>query len=267
MTTLATITSRHNPVVGRFRDVASGRDASGLMLLDGEHLVHEALQAQVVLAVFAATSEALTVPRVGALGEDARRAGAQVYRVSDTVMQVMSPVRTPSGVVALATRPRATLDEVLGPQPALVVCGVDVQDPGNVGALVRASEAGGATAVIFAGASADPFSWKALRGSMGSALRVRVTCADLREAIDAARARGVRVVATVPRGGRPPYDVDLRSPALLLLGGEGPGLPDEAVADADQRLTIPMRPPVESLNVAVAAALLVYEAARQRSAP
>ena len=100
---------------------------------------------------------------------------------------------------------------------------------------------------------------------MGSALRLplgpRIALAD---AVAALRRAGIRLAATIPRGGRTPDAVDLTRPVALLLGGEGPGLPDDVTGAADERISIPMRPPVESLNVAVAAALLVYEASRQR---
>ena len=183
------------------------------------------------------------------------------------MMAAMSPVSTPSGVVAIASRPASSLDHVLAAAPALVVAAVDMQEPGNVGAVVRASEAGGATGAVFCGASADPFGWKALRGSMGSALRLPVASdLSLEHALAGARTAGLRVVATVPRGGERPDALDLREPTLLLFGGEGSGLSADDVAAADARVSIPMCAPVESLNVAVSAALLVYEAARQRRA-
>jgi RNA methyltransferase, TrmH family len=148
----------------------------------------------------------------------------------------------------------------------LVLLVSDVQDPGNIGAVVRVAEAGGATGVLAAGISADPFGWKALRGSMGSTLRLPVARVD--DAADAAaraRAHGCRVIATSPRGGTPLYDVDLRLPCAVLIGGEGGGLSDALIDAADERVTIPMQTPVESLNAAVTAAVIVYEAQRQRS--
>jgi TrmH family RNA methyltransferase len=194
-------------------------------------------------------------------------AGAQVVRVTADVLQAMSPVRTPSGVVALARRPRTTIDAALAPAPALAIVAVDVQDPGNVGALVRTAEALGGTGVIAAGGSADPFGWKALRAAMGSAFRLPVVrVADPRETVVAIRRRGGRMLALVPRGGRAPADLDFAGDIGLLLGSEGAGLPADLVADADERLSLPMAAPVESLNVTVAAALAIHEAARQRRA-
>jgi RNA methyltransferase, TrmH family len=148
----------------------------------------------------------------------------------------------------------------------VVVIAVGVQDPGNLGAIVRVAEAAGASGVIAAGACADPFGWKALRGSMGSSLRLPVAVtADAGEAIGAARRAGYRLVATVPRGGQGLFEVSLSGPIAFLVGGEGPGLPAAVIESADDRITIPMEGAVESLNSAVAAALLVYEAYRQRT--
>ena len=120
--------------------------------------------------------------------------------------------------------------------------------------------------IVSAGASASPFGWKALRGSMGSALRLPILIQpDADRAVDDARRRGCRIVATVPRDGRSLLDVDYAGPIAILIGGEGPGLSPALLSGADERVTIPMREPVESLNAAVTAALLIYEARRQRT--
>jgi TrmH family RNA methyltransferase len=149
--------------------------------------------------------------------------------------------------------------------PPLVVIACDVQDPGNLGALIRVAEAGGASGVVAAGACADPVGWKALRGSMGSALRLPiVTQPAIGQAVAQAKSRGCRVVATAPRDGRSLFLADLKGPLAVLVGSEGSGLPDEVTRSADERISIPMAAPVESLNTAVTAALVVYEAKRQR---
>jgi TrmH family RNA methyltransferase len=173
-------------------------------------------------------------------------------------------VRSPSPIVAIADRPIAADGRAYGAVP-LVVIAVDVQDPGNVGAIVRVAEAAGATGVTIAGASADPFGWKALRGSMGSALRLPIVHRPGDRALDALRAAGCRIVATAPHGGRSLYETDLRGPVAVVIGGEGPGLAPADLAAADAVMTVPMAPPVESLNAAVTAAIVAYEARRQRA--
>jgi TrmH family RNA methyltransferase len=258
------ITSRSNPLVARYRAAARG-DASDLVLLDGAHLVGDALGAGIAVQHLAATPAAHTRPDVSPLLAAAARAGAEVSRVSENVMDALSPVRSASGVVALAVRPAHTMARVFAGDSPLVLVAVDVQDPGNLGAIARVAEAGGATGLIAAGASADPFGWKALRGSMGSSLRLPLAVATADAALAEARHYHCRIVAAVPRSGRQLYDVDITGPLAILIGGEGPGLTPEIADMADERITIPMQAPVESLNTAVAAALIVFEARRQRT--
>jgi RNA methyltransferase, TrmH family len=260
-----TITSRHNPLVARFRDAARG-DAGSVMLLDGAHLVADALAANLVVTLAAVTQSSLEKTDIHELATSLSRRGADVATVTAAVMDAISPVRSPSGIVALADRPAARADDMYrGPAP-LVVVAVDVQDPGNLGAIVRVAEAAGASGVVAAGASANPFGWKALRGSMGSALRVPIGGGDPHASLDAARHHRCRVVAMVPRAGRTPFDANLIGPLAVLIGGEGAGLPADLVERADERVTIPMHSPVESLNAAVTAAIVLYEARRQRTA-
>ncbi len=259
-----TITSRQNPLVARFRTAARG-DVGGIMLRDGAHLVADALAAKVTFQLAAVTPASSEQPEIRPLLAALQRDGVEVITVSASVMDAVSPVKTPTGLVALAERPATDEERLYAGPAALVVAAVDVQDPGNLGAIVRVAEAGGATGLVAAGGSANPFGWKALRGSMGSALRLPIASeVSAEDAVAAARRHGCRIVAAVPRDGRPLFDVDLTGPIAILIGGEGQGL-GAALADAaDERVTIPMQPPVESLNAAVTAALIVYEARRQR---
>ena len=257
------ISSRRNPLVARFRAAADGDDDT--MLLDGDHLVAEALDAGRTLEVVAFVAD--RIPSGLLARVTAALAADRLVPVTPLVIEALSPVRTPSGIVALASRPRWALVDCLRAAHALVLMAVDIQDPGNLGAIVRSAEAGGATAVVGTSAGADPFGWKALRGSMGSALRLPLArIASVALAIDAARKAGCQVVAATGGIGTSLYDIDLRPPSLVLLGREGDGLSEADAARADRRLTIPMERPVESLNVAVAAGLIVYEARRQRAA-
>jgi TrmH family RNA methyltransferase len=140
-----------------------------------------------------------------------------------------------------------------------------VQNPGNLGGLLRTAEAAGATGALLAAGTADPFSWKALRGSMGSAFRLPLRAGlSTEEALDAALARGLAVFATAAGGERRYDEADLRGPTALVVGSEGRGLSPAALRRAAARLRVPRAFPVESLNVGVAAALVLFEAARQR---
>ncbi len=259
------ITSRQHAVVKRFRALARGREGDGCVLLDGLHLVEEALASGVTIET-AAFAESAALGRLAPLLARLQHAGAHVASASDAVFHALSPVQHPSGVVAIARLSTAATGSALSRIPQLVVMLDGVQDPGNMGAIIRAAEACGATGVVVGPGSADPLGWKALRGAMGSSFRLPVAIdVPPPDAVLAARAAGLRVFAAVPTHGTPLRGCDLRGPAAILFGGEGAGLPRDVLLQVDERLTISMQPPVESLNVAVAVALVLYEASRQRS--
>jgi TrmH family RNA methyltransferase len=201
----------------------------------------------------------------GALAHTLLQAGIEVVTAGDQVFAAVSPVRTPSGIVAIAHRAPTNVDAILAHARLFVMVVVDVQDPGNLGALMRVAEAGGVTGMIVTGDSANPFSWKTVRGSMGSALRLPVarsrTIDVLMQDIQGSRAR---VVAAVPRDGDDPDAIDWAGRIAVVVGGEGAGLSPQMTAAADARVTIPMAPPVESLNVAASAAIIIYAARRRR---
>ena len=252
------ITSRQHDVVKRFREAAQ-RESDDAVLLDGEHLLSEALRASVRI------EQVLTDDAHRVFAGRARAAGADVYDASAAVIQAASPVRTPSGIVALARWRPSTLDQVLQTPNGFVVALCGVQDPGNVGSVIRSADALGATGVLALDATAHPAGWKALRGAMGSTFRIPVAVASLSDALAAARHAQWQILATVAQAGQPADRVDLRRPSLLLLGSEGSGLDPDVVERATLPITIPMRAGVNSLNVAATAALLLYEARRQRT--
>jgi TrmH family RNA methyltransferase len=261
------ITSRQNPVVREFRDLADRADAKGArLLLDGAHLVNEARAAGLAIEALAVgTSHAESDSDEGRLARQLDTEGVRVYSVTSAVLDAISPVRTPSGIVAIAARTPVAAVSLCKQPEGFLIAAIDVQDPGNLGSLIRAGEAGGATGVLACGASANPFSWKALRGSMGSALRMPVAIGpDAATVIKCAKGFGARAIASVLRGGDEPDAINWQGHVVLLLGGEGPGLSDDIASQCDARVTIPMAPAVESLNVAVAGAILVYAARRQR---
>lgn len=268
MAQMRRVSSRQNPLVGRFRELARGAGSTGQVLLDGEHLVQEALNEGIPLETVALADRLLESrdSRSDGLISSIERAGAELVRVPDAVMAAISPVKQPTGIVAIARAAASTLDQALAGAPQLVPVLAGVQDAGNVGAIVRAADGCGATGAIATEGTADPFGWKALRGAMGSTLRLPVASKQtLAATLAELKRRGILVAAAVPRDGTPLPSCDLRRPIAIVLGGEGAGLDDRVIASADLRLTIPMRPPVESFNVAITAALILYEAARQRT--
>lgn len=257
------ITSRQHTLVKTFRTVTRG-DATR-SVLDGWHLLREAAAAGLDIEVVAVSGKLDDHGDQVLLDELAARPDTRVVSVSTPVMNAISPVRAPTGVAAIVRRRATNLERLLSPEPALVIVAIDVQDPGNAGAIVRAAEAGGATGVVFAGDSADAWSWKALRAAMGSTFRLPVyRDRDALAVCRALRRHDIALVATAAHRGVAMDAVDLRPPTALLVGAEGRGLAPDVLDAVDSLLTIPMRPRVESLNVAVACGVLVYEARRQR---
>ena len=267
---MKSISSRQNPVVRTFRALADDPDPTGeRVLLDGAHLVRDAHVAGAVFELLVVASSKLGGgTEEDRLIRDLEAAAIEVVAADDKVFTALSPVKSPSGVAAIVRRKVTAPPIVCGHPHAFILTAVDVQDPGNVGALIRAAEAGGATGAFVAGSSASPFSWKALRGSMGSALRLPVVAGmSVESVMNCMSDAGVRMIAAVARGGENPDDIDWHGKVGLFVGGEGPGLNDEVVARCNTRVTIPMAVTVESLNVAVASAILVYAARRQRINP
>jgi TrmH family RNA methyltransferase len=266
------ISSRQNPLVQAFRELARTPEPGGRrLLLDGAHLVQEALAAGLAFETVVVSSASLqTDTDVARLARALDAHGVDVVEAPDEVCAAISPLTTPSGLTAIGLRPSpapgAPAEPLWSPADVFVLAAVDVQDPGNVGGLLRTAEAGGVTGVLVCGASANPFAWKALRGSMGSAFRLPVvTGQSAADAIDAMRRHGVTSIAAVARGGSDPDAIDWRGRVGLVLGGEGPGLSPDMVALCDRRVTVPMTAPVESLNVGASAAVLIYAARRQRA--
>lgn len=255
------ITSRQHAIVKTFRAVARGSHSQ--MLLDGWHLLTEAVDTGVTVDTIAIAGD--PTPTQRRMLDRARAGGADIIAVSAKVIDALSPVRSPSAIVAIARRPDVAMSALQSPSPALILAIAGVQDPGNVGAAIRSAAGGGATGVVCDYESADPFGWKALRASMGSAFRLPVRRVEqMRAAIDEWRTAGLAIVATTPRGGQSIYDMDWRRPTVMLMGSEGSGLTTSLSDTADATVSIPTRASVESLNVAVSAALMIFEAQRQR---
>lgn len=258
------ITSRQHPFVQRCRAISRGRGDAEI-LLDGEHLVAEALSAGITIEAAAVGRRGLERPATLQIRARLESAGTPVLDVTDAVLDAASPVQSPAGIVAVAKRPSWSLEQALAGPGQLAVALAGIQDPGNVGAIVRAAEASAATGVAAFGPTADPFGWKALRGAMGSAFRLPVAIEPDWDTVKGrARALGLRLVGLVPRGGVSLYDADLGQPSLVVAGAEGPGLPPDLAADLDLLVRIPMPAAVESLNVAVAVGVTLFEAGRQR---
>lgn len=257
--------SLRNPKVQQLRRLIgrrSARSEAGQFVFEGATLALDAVAAGLPL-VAAFVDEA----RADALAEviETLAALTDVHLLAPGVVDRVADTASPQGLIVVATRPAHTLDSLLAGSPnGLVVVLDDLNDPGNAGAIVRTAEAVGATAVVFAGASTDPFGPKAVRASAGSAFRVPlVDGGPAAQVATRLREGGSTTVGTVASGGLDHREVELTGDVALVLGSEAHGLAPAVVADLDHRVTIPMRGVVESLNVAAVAAVLGYERIRQ----
>jgi len=262
---LHSLTSRDNRWLKRFRAALRGAepDADGCIGIEGPHLVEEALRLGLdVPAILCSASGEHHLERLvggGGLGP-----ATQIFRTSDRLFDGVADTRTPQGIAALVRPRAASFDELLRGVPLVVVL-VEVQDPGNVGTILRSAEAFGATGAATTRGTANPLAPKALRASASSALRLPLLAGASAPILLAQfRAAGVKTFAASTSRGLAPSETDFRAPVALLIGNEGAGLPPEVERSADAQVRIPVVAPVESLNAAVAASVLLYEAARQR---
>ena len=222
-------------------------------------VVRDALEARVELTdVFVRSDD----PDAAAVRDACEEAGARVLEVGDNVLRALADTSSPQGVVAVATMPQFRLSAL--PDAAdLVLVLAQVRDPGNAGTLVRSAAAAGADAVVFSEGSVDPFGPKTVRASAGSVLRVPVDRATpLAETLATLRGKGFAVVAAEGTAEATVYDLDLTGPSAIVLGNEAWGLEEDL--DLDAFASIPMEATIESLNVATAGSLFLFEAVRQR---
>lgn len=235
-----------------------GRRRAARFLAEGPNLVEAALRRGLVSEVFV-TEAALD--RFGPMLGD-----APVQLVTERAAKALSETVTPVGLVAVCSTPHTDLREVLAASPRLVAVAVEISEPGNAGTLIRIADAMGADAVVLAGHSVDPYNGKCLRASAGSIFSVPVVAgpeaADADGVIDALNEAGLQVLATTVDGELSLDDADLDRPTAWLFGPEAHGLPLELAASATHRVHIPMPGSAESLNVASAAAICLYQTAR-----
>jgi TrmH family RNA methyltransferase len=232
-----------------------GRKRAGLFLAEGPNLVEAALRRGVVDEVFA-TADA--VDRFGELLD-----GVGVHVVTERAAKALSDTVTPVGLVAVCNMPEARLDDVLAADPRLLVVAVAISEPGNAGTLIRLSHAMGADAVVLAGHSVDPYNGKCLRASAGSIFALPVLDAtDAAGLIARVQGVGMQVLATTVDGEVSLDDAVLSTPTAWVFGPEAHGLDPDLATLADARVRIPMPGSAESLNVAAAAAICLYQSAR-----
>jgi RNA methyltransferase, TrmH family len=259
------ITSLANPRIKQLVALRRrrARDEAGVTLVEGRAEIELALAAGVrPRALY--YCPALDSPDRPELAGRARELGADVVRVSRPVFEKVSYREGPDGWLAVVPAVEATLAHlVLGPRPLILAC-AGLEKPGNLGAIVRTADAAGVAAVIAADPVADWGNPNVIRASKGTVFSVPVASATSDEVLAWVAAHGLQIVAATPDATRLVTEADLTGPTVLAVGAEHAGLPADWLERADVRVRIPMLGRADSLNVAAAAAILAYEAVRQR---
>jgi len=260
---LRQVASRQNALIKELRRAFAHGETTpdGCCAIESVRLVEEAIRSGLRFrAVFFRQSSLALADRL------LPQIAAQVETVvlPNDVFDSAVATETPQGVAALARAPSFTLDDVLRPHHPLVVVLSGIQDPGNLGTVLRSAEAFGASGVLLGEGTVSPFNAKAVRASAGSVFRVPAVVVKVEEAIARLRQAGLRLVATSSHGGTPADQADLAGPVAFFIGNEGSGLPRELISQMDETVVVPHSGQVESLNAAVAASVLLYEAARRR---
>jgi TrmH family RNA methyltransferase len=251
------LTSAQNPLIKEIRRAVQkgGLTSDGYAIAEGIHVVNEAIHSGCEIgAVIAAESFPEAEPRF---------AGLKVVRLPEALFAGISSTETPQGVMALVRPPEWTVTDLIG-ENALILILDGIQEPGNAGAAVRSAEAFGASGVLFLRGSVSAYNPKAIRGSAGSVFRLPIVSGMQQEiALERLTSHGIRIYAAMPDATASLDSVDLTHACAFVIGNEGRGVAD-AISTSSWHIRIPTQK-VESLNAAVAAAILIYEARRQRT--
>lgn len=270
------IESQHSAVLKVFRrSLASGLTREGWLAIEGPILFEEALAAGGYLnRQHSATEHGPKLRSVLATQEQVRRFTDSLDRlpdevevnvVSDALFERVTQTQTPQGIAAFVELPSRDLDEAMGGRAALVVVACGLQDPGNLGAIMRSAQALGGTAMASLKNTVSPFNPKAVRSSAGAVFRLPIFAAQESDSLLARLRRlGVTILATDRHSAVRVCDADLRRAIAVLIGQEAAGLEADLMRGADERVVIPIRADMDSMNAAAAASVVLYEAARQR---
>ncbi len=261
---LRSITSRQNATLKQLRRAftQSERTPEGDCAVEGVRILEEAIRAGLRFrtVVFSETGAAHAAARL------LPQIGAQVETlvVPDDVFNATVATESPQGVAALVRVKQFQLDDVLRAAAPLIVVAAGLQDPGNLGTIIRSAEAFGAAGLLLAENTVSPFNAKAVRASAGSVFRLPTVEVTAHAAIETLRARGLCLLATSSHKGTPVHEAQLTGGVALFIGNEGAGLPREVLRAINETVVVPHSEKVESLNAGVAASVILYEAARQR---
>lgn len=260
------VTSRQHPLIKDLRAAFAHSELTpdGYCAIEGARVLEEALRAGLRIHAVVFSKSALKeggraaklLPQIGA--------HTDAISVPDAVFSSAVATETPQGVAALVKLKEFSLVDMLRAEAPLLIVAAGLQDPGNLGTVVRSAEAFNASGLLIAEKTVRPYNAKAIRASAGAVFRLPMVSIELASAISTLRGRGVRLLATSSHKGESIEQADLRGATAIFVGNEGAGLPKHTIGEMDGTIMIPHSDRVESLNAGIAASIVLYEAARQR---
>ncbi|MCX5725570.1 MAG: 23S rRNA (guanosine(2251)-2'-O)-methyltransferase RlmB [Candidatus Saganbacteria bacterium] len=263
-----TIESANNPRIKYVKSLgmAKARKKEKKFIVEGPHLVGEALNCFRESKKFPVDFMLYSADAPADILKTARDLGISCFSITEKVMGEISEVETPRGIIAVVSEEEFDLDDVLGGKPPLIVFCVDVQDPGNLGTIIRTADAVSASGVILSKGTVDLYNPKALRSTIGSIFHLPIVHVEnIKETIMALKQSGIKIIAASLDAKKSYYDADLGGPVAIIFGNESKGLGRQIEVLCDGSVKIPMPGKAQSLNVGVSAAVILYEALRQRS--
>ena len=261
------ITSRDNSLLRQARLVRDGK-IEELIFVEGLRLCEEAQRSNLEIEAVIVSEELMRKERAAQAIAELSRVSKRTASLSEKLLESISYTKTPQGIVVLAKRPESSETRLsAGIEAPLIVVLHQINNPVNVGAILRTAEAAGATGVITTKNTSDPFSPKALRGAMGSAFRLPIWSGpSFEEVVEWCRERGIVTACADAEATTDYTDLDWSRGIAAFVGPESTGFTAEELMNADLKVKIPMKGLAESLNVSVATGILLFEAARQRAA-
>jgi len=260
------LTSPDNPKIKYFSllKTKKKRTSSGKFLIEGIHLVSEALRVGQLENVIYCSHLTEKFDGKALLGK-VISSNVPHEEVNIKIMKQLSQVESPQGIIAIAKPRRTDLGSLFEIENPSIVIACGIQDPGNLGTIIRTADAAGCSGLVISSGTADPYNEKAIRASSGSIFHLNIVKVDdIIDLITSLKRRGIKVISAVVGADKKYYEIDYKRPFALVIGNEGQGLPEAVEKLSDFSVSIPIMGGAESLNAAVSSAVILYEALKQR---
>ncbi len=258
------IKSVQNPKVKSWSQLNNkkGRDISKTYLIEGIKLIEEAIQSnQEIEAILIDDEKGMPID-IKLLLENQKK-NIPIFSVTAAIVDKLSDMATPQGVLAVVKQQQYSLEEIVSKEYSFLLLLDEIQDPGNLGAIIRSADAAGIEAIFLGNGTVDLYNSKVIRSAMGSLFHIPIVSVDLNQLIPLLQQDGFQVIGTSPYADKAYFDIDFSLKTALLLGNESRGLSEERKQQVTEMVKIPLMGQAESLNVTMATTVILYERVRQ----